>query len=113
MADIYGVDPNQQNITPLMVRDAMVRCFFAAHCKDSGITPGVGDTDEATTRNYCREIVKQAFQKSQGDFDRPTRASILGAMAELRKMAANFRSPEEIAKHVGEIMTLVEKLPEA
>ena len=28
--DIYGVDPNQE-ITPVMVRDAIVECFFMAH----------------------------------------------------------------------------------
>jgi len=110
MGDIYGVESDRENITPLMVRDAMVECFFQAHCEDSGIALGEGKEDETANRNYCREVVRKAFREGGGDFDRPTREGIVSAMQKLAEFAANFRNPEIIKKHASEIMVLVRKM---
>ena len=34
---IFGIEPDEE-VTPLMVRDAIVECFYEAHCADAGIT---------------------------------------------------------------------------
>ena len=51
----------------MQVRDAMVECFFEAHCMDSGI-----DMDEkkegGVNKGYCESIVKKAFDESGGDY---------------------------------------------
>ena len=103
--EIYGVNLQGQ-ITPLMVRDAVVECFRQAHCLDSGI----GSDDKTINQEYCREIVKKAFDDAGADFDSPTKETILKALEGLKEFAKNFRNPSIIEKHYGEIMQLVNKL---
>jgi hypothetical protein len=102
---IYGIDP-ENVITPLMVRDATVECFFKAHCMDSGIDP----KEEGANRNYCREIVKKAFSDSGGHFNQPTKESIMRALEKLADFAKSFRDPSVIQEHYREIIKLVDQL---
>jgi len=51
MAIIYGIDADKE-VTPLMVRDAIVECFFIAHCEDSGLKQG--GKDEGLNRRLLR-----------------------------------------------------------
>lgn len=103
---IYNVDPSQK-ITPLMVRDAIVECFYHAHCADSEISVSAEENDN---RNYCQSIARKAFEDSDDDFDRPTKKSIVSAINNLAEFAKNFRDPEIIKKHYNEIMVLINKL---
>lgn len=105
MAVIYGIDTDKV-ITPLMVRDAIIECFYQAHCADSSL----GLDDSEVNAGYCGEIIKKAFSESGGDFEKPTKESILGVLDWLRCFAKNFRDPKIIEKHSMEIMKLVEKL---
>ena len=105
MAIIYGVN-TEEEVAPLKVRDAMVKCFAEAHCADAGIS----QKDKPANRTYCMEIVQKAFADSDGDFENPTKESIMASLEELKKFAANFRDPSIIQKHYSEIMQLVEKL---
>lgn len=111
MVEIYGVDPDKDPLTPIMVRDAMVECFYKAHCIDSDLLEDENDASADINRSYCQQIVRKAFADGGGDFDRPTQESIMNAIGELKKFAANFRDPGIIKKHAGEIISLVEKLP--
>lgn len=102
---IYGVDVNKK-ITPLIVRDAIVECFFQAHCSDANV-----DTeDKGTNRLYCQEIVKKAFTDANADFNNPTKENILEVLNKLAKFAKNFRDQEMVQKHMEEMMKLVNKL---
>ncbi len=111
MVEIYGVDPDKDEVTPLMIRDAIVECFYKAHCVDADLLDNETDASENMNRNYCQQIVRKAFKDGGGDFDHPTKEGIMGAIGELKKFAANFRDPKIIEKHAGEIMTLLKKLP--
>lgn len=102
---IYGVDSDQP-LTPLMVRDAIVKCFTEAHCLKSEIAP----TDKEISEKYCREIVRKVFADSGGNFDQPTKDDIIGAMNGLARFSENFRDMATIGKHYQEIMVLVDKL---
>lgn len=102
---IYGVDPEGE-VNPRKVRDAIVKCFFLAHCADSD----VAEAGQDAARDYCRGIVKKAFADSGGDFDAPTKDSIRGAIAKLAEFSRSFRDPELIKRHYDEIMTLVNRL---
>jgi hypothetical protein len=93
-------------VTPLMVRDAVVECFWDAHCKDSGM----GEIDANTNRSYCKAIVQKAFADSQGDFEHPTKESIIKCLDALATFAKAFRDPAIIQKHYSDIMLLVNKL---
>lgn len=102
---IYGVDISK-DITPLQVRDALVKCFGQAHCADSGL-----GTDNPTVANgYITEIVKKAFAESGGDYEKPTKPSILQAIVELQDFAKNFRDQSIVQEHAGTMMKIVNKL---
>ena len=103
---IYGVDL-EELITPVMVRDAMVRCFYEAHCAQAGL----GLKKEVfVDKSYCQEIVRKAFSDAGEDFDKPSKESILKALNNLKTFSASFREPNIIEKHYNEIMRLVERL---
>jgi hypothetical protein len=103
--NIYGVDLDKP-VTPFMARDALVECFFQAHCADSGL----GTDDPAVNREYIQKLVKKAFGDAGGDFEKPTKQSILNVMAKLKDFAAHFRDQSIIQKHAGEMMKIVEKI---
>lgn len=101
---IYGVDTDDK-VTPSAVRDAIVECFYQAHCSDAQL----GDTESSqeVTKEYTRKIVEKAFGEVGGDFEKPTKESILAAMVNLQEFAKNFRDQSIIQKHTTEIMKLV------
>ena len=102
---IYGIDLEEE-LTPLKVRDAIIQCFFEAHCADSDVV----EAGQEASQEYCSTIVRKAFDDTGGDFDNPTKESILKVMGQLAEFAKNFRDPKIIEKHYSQIMSLVEKL---
>lgn len=106
MADkIYGVDPDAP-LTPLMVRDAIVECFWEAHCMDTGIA----EEEKELNKSYCKSLVEKAFKDSGGDFSDPTKESVIACTQQLASFAKSFRDPSIIERHYKEIMKLVNKL---
>lgn len=95
-----------EKVTPLMVRDAIVECFNKAHCEDAGFETEEKDLNE----RYCKSVVEKFFREAGGDFNKPTRESILKVVDGLVSFSKNFRNPELIKKHYDEIMVLVNKL---
>ena len=102
---IYNIDLDAP-ITPLMVRDAIVECFWSAHCRDTEL----GEEASEINRGYCKSIVEKAFADSKGDFNRPDKESIIKCLNALAVFAKSFRDPSLIEKHYDEIMQLVAKL---
>jgi len=102
---IYGVCLDDK-VTPLMVREAIVECFYEAHCVDSGL----GDDDPKSVKKYCADLIADAFVKTGGDYDYPTKESIIKALGQLAEFSKNFRDPSIIQGHYNEIMKLVELL---
>jgi hypothetical protein len=105
MTKLYGIDLDQK-ITPLIVRDALVNCFFKAHCEDTGVDV----TEAETNKTYCKTIVVKAFEETKGNFDNPTKKDIINVMSQLAVFSKSFRNPEIIKKHAKEMMSLVKKL---
>lgn len=105
MPIVYGVD-TEGEVTPLMVREALMCCFYAAHCEHSGLL----ESGEDVTRSYCLEILKKAFVETGGDYDSPTKQSILAVLPWLADFSKSFRDQETIKKHMGEIVGLVNLL---
>lgn len=102
---IYGVDLNK-DVTPLMVRDAILECFRQAHCEDSGIGAG----EERINKLYCAEIVKKAFDDTGSDFNNPTKDVLLKVLDDLKDFSINFRDKSIIEKHYAQILKIVNKL---
>jgi hypothetical protein len=105
MTKVYGIDLSK-NVTPLMVRDAILDCFNQAHCEDAG----VGTDDKESNKLYCQELVKKAFTDAEVDFDHPTKEGIMKVLEQLREFSKSFRNPEIIKKHYESMAKIVEKL---
>jgi len=101
---IYGVDLNQE-VKPEQVRDAMVECFYSAQKGDPNLISGL-----MLSREECEAMVKKAFSGGGGDFNNPTKESIMAALQQLKSFAGRFRDPEIIEAHAREVMKLVEML---
>lgn len=99
---IYGIDISKP-VTALMVRDALVQCFYEAHCEDSGID----NVEESVNRGYCNSIVKKIFKDVGVNFERPTKEGLVSAITKLSEFSKSFRDPEIIKKHGQEISKLL------
>ena len=105
MSIIYGVDTTKE-VTPEMVRDAIVKCFYLAHSEQTDMA----NSDSGITNKYCEQIIKKAFSETQGDFDHPTKASLLASLPWLADFSKSFRDQTVIQKHMNEIQTLISLL---
>ena len=111
---IYGVDITK-NVTPSMVRDAIIQCFYEAHCnvlelarETFGHPPK--KRFEEMKKTHVVELVHDIFHTIEGDFESPTKDDLLKVLEELKKFASIYRKPDVIDKHVSEIMVLIDKL---
>jgi hypothetical protein len=104
---MYGIDTSKP-ITPVDVRDAIVECFLKAHSEI--IQQSLVENDSDLSRDYVERIVRKSFEETGGNFDAPTKESIIAAMKHLEAFAANFRGPEIVEKHYGEMMNIVYSL---
>jgi hypothetical protein len=111
---IYGVDVTK-NVTPVMVRDAIIKCFYEAHCnvldlarETFGHPPK--QKFEKMKKSHIKELVQDIFHKIGGDFNKPTKDNLLKVLQNLKKFATIYRKPDVIKKHVSEIMLLINKL---
>jgi hypothetical protein len=104
MPIIYGVD-TEKEITPIEVRDAILECFYQAHCMNAEL-----GKDELATREYCASLIRKFFTDVGGNFENPTKETLLLVIDNLAKFSQNFRDPQTIEGHHKEIMTLINKL---
>jgi hypothetical protein len=111
---IYGVDINKK-VTPVMVRDAIIQCFYEAHChvldlarETFGRPPKV--KFEKMKKIHVTELVQDIFSKIGGDFNKPTKEDLLKVIKNLKQFAKIYRKPEVIKEHVSEVMLLINKL---
>lgn len=116
MSIVYGVDTSKQ-ISPKDVRDAIVACFTIAHRKElddlmqSSIDGDLTDSQIDKLKEInVKQIVRKFFEESEGNYDQPTKESILSVMDKLREFSTKFRNQAVIEKHYKEIMQLVNKL---
>ena len=112
--NVYGVNLNDK-ITPKMVRDAIIQCFFKAEAEvmDSLFSPSDFDSIEDAERvkyQHVKILIKKMFNDVHGDFKNPTKESLIHVIDRCAKYAESFRDKEEINKHYNEIMSLIKKL---
>jgi hypothetical protein len=112
---IYCVDLSGE-ITPIMVRDAIIKCFTMAH---SEILDMMKEFHEFKSNEDFEEmeridisfLVKLKFRELDLDFDNPTKKDLIAVIDKLAEYASSFRKPDIIKKHYTEIMKLIDKLP--
>lgn len=105
MAIFYGIDTDQL-VTSVMVRDALIECFYQAHCQDTGFD----SPDEGSNKTYCSALVKKAFAETKSDFEHPTKEGLVQVVAHLVEFSKNFRDPSIVLAHAKEIQALLEKV---
>ena len=69
---IYGVDINKK-VTPVMVRDAIIQCFYEAHCnvlelaKDTFGKPSKKRFEDMK-KTHVKELIYDIFIKIEGRY---------------------------------------------
>lgn len=111
---IYGVDITNK-VTPIMVRDAILDCFLKAHSNvldEMKIYSDYKTEDEfmKIKQESVKSLVESKFKEVGGDFNNPSRDSLIQVIIKLAEYASKFRDPTIIDKHINEIMSLVNKL---
>lgn len=110
----YGVDLTKE-ITPIMVRDAIIGCFVKAH---SDILEMMKECHDFKSKEEFEEmkqidvklLVKSKFEEVGADFDNPSKKDLIAVIGKLADFARNFRKPEIIKKHYDQIMQLIDRL---
>ena len=108
---IYGVDLSGK-ITPIQVRDAIVRCFSLAQEELKKSMRENTDIEPKTIEKmFVDYLIENAFKEAGGDFNNPTKETLIQVVMRLKEYAANaFRDSDIIEKHAGEIKQLIDKL---
>lgn len=114
MTIIYGVDTDKK-VRPADVRDAIVECFTQAHSEAledlKNYSSGLSVVEfEQLKRINVRQMVRNFFHETNGDYDHPTPESIDMVIEKLKEFAINFRDKEVVKKHFEEIQILTKKL---
>ena len=111
---IYGVDINKK-VTPVMVRDAIIQCYYEAHCnvlelaKDAFYEPPK-DKFEEMKKSHIKELIENFICDAGGDVDNPSKNCLIKVLNRLEKIASTYRETKVIKKHVSEINQLIDKL---
>jgi len=111
---IYGVDV-RKDVTPVMVRDTLIQCFYKAHCNVLELARETFGHPperkfEKMKKVHVKELVQDIFVKIEGDFNNPTKDNLLKVLDNLKSFASIYRMLNVIKKHVSEIMLLINKL---
>lgn len=114
MTIIYGVDTGKP-VKAEDVRDALVECFTQAHSEAladlKNYSEEVTDVSfEEIKRINVRQMIRNYFEDVKGDYDKPTRDSIIKVVEKLKEFANNFRDKKIIESHFMEMKDLIEKL---
>ncbi len=104
---VHNIDLDKP-VTPAMARDAMVECFYEAHCTDTGLDEG----DPNVNREYILDVIKKATTDIGEDFENPTKKSLLKTVEKLKEFAKKFRDQSVIQKHAAEMVKIIEKIKE-
>lgn len=111
---IYGVDVSKK-VTPLMVRDAIIKCFISAHKEVLDNMKEYGsfksrDEFERIKKLNVEYLIRALFSEDGKDFENPTKEDLIQVVSKLAEIAVQFRSPEIVKRHYNEIKQLIEKL---
>lgn len=112
---LYGVDLDGE-ITPIMVRDAIIVCFKEAHKEILDLMDEYVSWESEEERDRFRDLeiellIKNAFKDANGNYDNPTKEDLINVINHLAELASKFRGPEIIRKHYAEIKQMIDKLP--
>lgn len=103
-----------EGLTVVSARDLVVRCFFEAQQETFAHTAGQMRTpmSDGELKKMVEGAVRLAFRSSGGDFEAPTRQSLLAAVEKLAAKAAGMGTPPDIVEyHRGQLARVFAALP--
>ena len=110
-------DLSPEQVTPVVVRDELLKCFESANREFGKIMnqpPAPADIQQQQQlKHQVRQFVESVFQKCDVDFESPHKEGIVMAIEECKKNAEAMMGPagkEVVAHHYEEIMKLVDRL---
>jgi len=114
MKCVYGVDPDKE-VTTVDARDALVECFTQAHAKELEMIKEYYSADSEEEYTKLKQLnvemlIRSFFKKVGGDYEVPTKESLLSVCEKLAEYAANFRTKKVIEEHYGEMVKLIERI---
>ena len=110
-ASYKAPDIPADSVTPVVVRDELLRCFDSAYREFAQLINQPA-TDEVL-RTQVKRFVDDVFQKCGVSFDNPTKAGIKTAIDTCKKNAEALmgtQGADIIRHHYQEMMKLVDKL---
>lgn len=111
---LFGVKLNKK-ITPIMVRDAIIECYYQA---DTEVLENMfefsnfdsKEDKEETKRNHIVVVIKKFFDDVDGDYNNPTKESLKNVIDKCREFAKLFRDESIIQSNYQNIITLIDKI---
>jgi hypothetical protein len=94
-------DADLLEMTSLKARDLIVTCFYEAQ-KETIAAAGkkIGQVqNETDLRNTVIGAVRLAFREAGGDFELPTKGSLMAAVQILARKSQHWGTPPEIVEH--------------
>ncbi len=89
------------DLTPSKARDLIVKCFYEAQ-KETFLRSrqqlGIRSSDEDIHASVVSGV-RLAFKEADGDFDKPTKESLMNVVGVLAKKSASWGTPEDIIEH--------------
>lgn len=112
--EIYGVNISKK-ITPIMIREAIIVCFYEAHSLNlEEMKNHLNFKDDIDFENFKRNdveaLIKLKFEEVGGDFNNPSKDSLIEVVKKLKDYSKFFRDQRIIEKHANDIMKLIDKL---
>lgn len=101
-------------VTPVLVRDELLKCFESANKEFMEVLHQPA-TDEQI-RAQVHQFVEGVFQNCGASFDKPTKSGIVTAIGQCKANAESMMGPAGssiIEHHYAEMIKLVDRLPDS
>jgi hypothetical protein len=113
MTGYKAPDVPADKVTPVLVRDELLKCFESANKEFMEVLHQ--PATDAAIRAQVQQFVTGVFQNCGASFDHPTKAGIITAIGQCKTNAEAMMGPAGsgiIAHHYAEMIKLVDKLPD-
>ena len=108
---LYGVDLSKK-VTPIMARDALIKCFLDAHkevleqMKEFHEFRNEAEFDEMKKMNV-EVLVRKKFDEIGAPYNNPTKKQIAKVCEKVAEYANNFRKKDIVQRHYDEMKRIV------
>ena len=113
MTGYKAPDVPASSVTPILVRDELLKCFESANKEFMEVLHQ--PATDAAIKAQVNQFVTGVFQNCGASFDHPTKTGITTAIGQCKANAEAMMGPAGssiIAHHYAEMIKLVDRLPD-